>query len=532
MMQAFDIVGGASAMAEIQSSSSSPLEIDYPSACLRRAGLPLQLRPKSFDVLAYLSRNRGRLVSKAELIDHIWGDIAVTENSLVQCIKDIRQVLDDECQFEIRTIPKRGYLFEGVLAETARANEANAAKAGRFPALPDRPSIAVLPFENLSEEPDQEHFADGITEDLITGLSRLKWLFVIARNSTFIYKDRPADVSAIGRELGVRYLLRGSIRRAGRRLRISAQLIEAQNGLHHWAEQYDREIGDIFAIQNEIARNVIAAIEPFVLAAEGSRAFARSAQDLGAWELVARAQTHVWRLNRRDNRAAIDALQQAVESYPDYEPARGMLGFCLVFAAHNGWIDRNEGLKTGREHALRALELDQRTVWGQIAFGYLSMMERRTGEAIAAFEAAVRLNPSSATAHSHLGHAHAFAGRDREAIEHAENAIRLSPMDPEMAMFFGGIAVAHYTAGRYDQALHYSGELLRLRPGFQGAQRLRCAALAQLGMIAEAKQFLEQVMIEQPQLSLQWIRESVPYQTPEIMERFLEGMRKAGVREF
>ena len=516
-------------MTEIQSSSSSLLEIDYPSACLRRAGLPLQLRPKSFDVLAYLSRNRGRLVSKAELIDHVWGDIAVTENSLVQCIKDIRQVLDGEHQFEIRTVPKRGYLFEGVLADAAA--RANAANTGQFPALPDRPSIAVLPFENLSEEPDQEHFADGVAEDLITGLSRLKWLFVIARNSTFIYKNRPADVSAIGRELGVRYVLRGSIRRAARQLRISAQLIEAQNGLHHWAEQYDRELGDIFAIQNEIARNVIAAIEPFVLAAEGTRAFARPAQDLGAWELVARAQTHVWRLNREDNRAAADALKRAVESYPKYEPARSLLGFCLLFAAHNGWIDRNEGLKAGREHTLRAIELDHRTAWGQIAFGYLSMMERRTEVAIAAFEAAVRLNPSSAAAHCYLSHGLAFSGRDREAIEHAETAIRLSPMDPEMAMFFGGIAVAHYTAGHYDRALHYSDELLRLRPGFQGAQRLRCAALAQLGMIAEARQFLEQVMIGQPQLSLQWIRQSVPYQTPETMERFLEGMRKAGVRE-
>ena len=159
------------------------------------------------------------------------------------------------------------------------------------------------------------------------------------------------------------------------------------------------------------------------------------------------------------------------------------------------------------------------------------MMERRTAEAIAAFETAVRLDPSSAVAHCYLSHGHAFAGHDREAIEHAETAIRLSPMDPETAMFYGGIAVAHYTAGRYDRTLHYSSELLRMRPGFQGGQRLRCAALAQLGRIAEASQFLEQVKVVQPQLTLQWIRESVPYQTAELMEQFLEGMRKAGVRE-
>lgn len=514
---------------DIQSSSSNPLEIDYPSACLRRAGLPLQLRPKSFDVLAYLSRNRGRLVSKSELIDHVWGHVAITENSLVQCIKDIRHVLNGDSQFEIKTVPKRGYVFEGVLAEAP--HDAPAANTGQFPALPDRPSIAVLPFENLSDEPDQEHFADGVTEDLITGLSRIKWLFVIARNSTFIYKDRPADVSAVGRELGVRYLLRGSIRRSARRLRISAQLIEAQNGLHHWAEQYDRELGDIFAIQDEIAHSVVGAIEPFVLAAESSRALSRSAHNLGAWELVARARTHVWRLNSDDNRAAIEALQRTVDSYPDYEPARSLLGFCLVFAAHNGWIDPAEGLKRGREHTLRAIEVDDRTTWGQIALGYLRMMEKRTSEAIAAFEAAVRLNPSSAAAHCYLSRGLAFSGRDREAIEHAEMAIRLSPMDPEMALVYGCMAVAHYTAGRYDQTLHYTGEVLRLRPGFQGAQRLRCAALAQLGRIDEARQYLDHVRIGQPQLTLQWIREGVPYQTPDTMERFIEGMRKAGVPE-
>lgn len=516
-------------MTDIQSSSSRPLEIDYPSACLRRAGLPLQLRPKSFDVLAYLSRNRGRLVSKTELIDHVWGHIAVTENSLVQCIKDIRQVLNGHSEFEIKTVPKRGYVFEGRLAEAAAP--ANEATAGQFPALPDRPSIAVLPFENLSDEPDQEHFADGVTEDLITGLSRIKWLFVIARNSTFIYKERPADFSAIGRELGVRYLLRGSIRRAAKRLRISAQLIEAQNGLHHWAEQYDLELGDIFAIQNEIARSVVGAIEPFVLAAESTRAFARPAQDIGAWEMVARARTHVWRLNADDNRVAIEALQRTVDAYPDYEPARSLLGFCLVFAAHNGWIDPAEGLKRGREHTLRAIELDPWTTWGQVALGYLRMMEKRTGEAIAAFETAVRLNPNSAAAHCYLSRGLAFSGRDREAIEHAETAIRLSPMDPEMALVYGCMAVAHYTAGRYDQTMRYTGEVLRLRPGFQGAQRLRCAALAQLGRIDEAREYLEHVRIGQPQLTLQWIREGVPYQTPETMERFLEGMRKAGVSE-
>jgi TolB-like protein len=520
-------------MTGTQSDSAVRLEIDYPSACLRRAGIALQLRPKSFDVLAYLARHRGRLISKSELIDGVWGDIAVTENSLMQCIKDIRQVLNGDSQFEIKTIPKRGYILEGDLTEAVpRERPASTAPAhAPFPALPDRPSIAVLPFDNLSEGTDQAHFADGVTEDLITGLSRIRWLFVIARNSTFVYKNRPADVSHIARELGVRYVLRGSVRRAANRLRISAQLIEARNGLHHWAEQYDRQLGDIFEIQNEIARNVIAAIEPCVLAAEGMRAFERSSDDLGAWELVARAQAHVWRLNRLDNAAAIDALRKAVVRYPDYEPARSLLGFCLLFAAHNGWIGREDGMRAGREHTVRAIALDHRTTWGQIALGYLSMMERSTEASIAAFETATKINPNSAIAHCYLSHGLAFAGQDRQAIAHGETAIRLSPMDPEMAMFYGGIAVAHYLAGRYEESLYFGTELLRLRPGFHGAQRLRCASLAQLGRVDEAQHYLAEIMVEQPQLSAQWIRQCVPYQTAEAMEHFLDGMRKAGLKE-
>jgi TolB-like protein/Tfp pilus assembly protein PilF len=508
--------------------------VDRRSACLRRDDVVLALRPKSFDVLVYLVENSGRAVSKGELIDNVWQNVAVTENSLAQCIKEIRQALNDDAQTEIQTVSKRGYRFASPVVEIDGHNldsrqAAKPASEIRVLPLPDRPSIAVLPFDNMSGDASQEYFSDGISEDLITGLSRIRWLFVIARNSTFVYKNRAVDVRQVARELGVRYVLEGSVRRAGKQLRISAQLIDALTGGHHWAEQYDRKLGDIFAVQDEITRSVVATIEPRLLAAEGVRAFLRSSDDLGAWELVARAKTHLWRLTRSDNEAAIEALKRAVEAYPDYGPARSLLGFCLVFAAHNGWTERDRGLLAGREQILRAIALDDCDPWGQIAFGYWSMMERRTEESIAAFRRAVNLNPSSAAAHCYLSHGLAFAGQDREAIAHGKEAIRLSPLDPEMAMFLGGIAVAHYLAGRYAEAVRYSEELLRLRPGFQGAQRMRCASLAQTGRLEEARKFLDTVRLEQPQLSLDWIRASVPYQTPELMERFLDGMRKAGL---
>jgi len=488
----------------------------------------VRLTPKALALLSFMAARPGEVITKEELFAAVWPEVTVGDAALVTCIQELRRALGDDARRPryIETLHRRGYRFVGKLERLPAAGE-----KGRTLPLPDRPSIAVLPFDNMSGDPAQEYFADGISEDLITGLSRIRWLFVIARNSTFVYKNRAVDVRQVARELGVRYVLEGSVRRAGKRLRISAQLIDALTGGHHWAEQYDRELGDIFGVQDEITHSVVAAIEPRVLAAEGVRAFARSPDDLGAWELVARARTHVWRLTRSDSEAAISALTRAVDAYPDYAPARGLLGFCLVFAAHNGWIDRDHGLLAGREHIVRAVALDDCDPWGQIAFGYCSMMERRTEESIAAFRRAVSLNPSSAAAHCYLSHGLAFSGRDREAIAHGEEAIRLSPLDPEMAMFLGGIAVAHYLAGRYAEAVRYSGELLRLRPGFQGAQRMRCASLAQLGEREEARKFLAAVRLEQPQLSLAWIRASVPYQTPELMERFLDGMRKAGLTE-
>jgi TolB-like protein len=502
-----------------------------PMGGLTSGGRNVHLTPKALALLSFIAERPGEIVTKDQLFGAVWPEVNVGDAALVTCVQELRRALKDDARRPryIETLHRRGYRFVGKMAVAPPTAAVD--NNGRALALPNRPSIAVLPFANMSDDPDQEHFADGISEDLITDLSRIHWLFVIARNSTFVYKNRAVDVKQVARELGVRYVLEGSVRRAGKRIRISAQLIDAVTGGHHWAERYDRELGDIFAVQDEITRSVVAAIEPRLLAAEGIRTLSRSPDDLGAWERVARAENDVWRLTRADYMTAIKDLAQTVEIYPDYAPARSRLAYCLLFAAHMGWIDREHGLLTGRRHASRAIELDDCDSWGQTALGYLEMMERRTEESIAAFRRAVELNPNSAKAHGDLGRGLAFAGHDREAIAQVEDAIRLSPLDPDMALFLGAIAVAHYGAGRYADALRHSEELLRLRPGFQGAQRLRCASLAQTGRIDEARSFLAMVRREQPQLSIDWIRASVPYQTPELMERFVEGMRKAGLNE-
>jgi TolB-like protein len=503
---------------------------------LRRRTALVAVEPQVFDLLVHLIRHRDRVVSKDELLASIWHGRIVSESALFNRINAARSAIGDtgEEQRLIKTLPRKGLRFVGDVREDDVVAEVGTyTRPSPSPSLllPDRPSIAVLPFTNLSGDPDQDYFADGLTEDLITGLAHIRWLFVIARNSTFVYKSRPVSVSQVSRELGVRYVLEGSVRRGGNRLRISAQLIDAATGAHHWAERYDREIGDIFAVQDEITRSVAGAIEPHLLAAEGLRTLSRSADDLGAWELVARALTHFWRLTREDCAAAVEPLKRAVETYPDYAPARGLLAFCQVFSTHMGWIDRGQCLLPGRQHAIRAIALDDRHPWGHIALAYGAMMERRTEEAIAAFRRAVSLNPNSAAAHSHLSRGYAFAGRDQEAIEHGEEAIRLSPLDPEMALFLGAIAVAHFAAGRYGEAIDRSLEAQRLRPGFQGSRRLLCASLAHAGRVDEARSLLPTLRSEQPQLSLAWIRANVPYQTPDLMERFLDGFRRAGLGE-
>jgi TolB-like protein len=510
--------------------------LDVDRRSLVRAGCNLSLRPQAMEVLCYLASNPGRPVSKAELFEEVWPGISVTDDSLVQCIRDIRQVLEDNDHRIVKTVPRRGYLFVRAFSQDQGASTspapAPAGPKGESEALPlpDRPSIAVLPFANMSGDPDQEYFVDGMSEDLITGLSRIRWLFVIARNSSFVYKQRAVDVKQVSRELGVRYVLEGSVRRLGRQLRISAQLIDATSGGHHWVEKYDRELGDIFAVQDEITRSVAAAIEPHLLAAEGVRALSRSSEDLGAWDLVARAKARSWRLTRADYEAAIESLERVYSAYPDYAPAQSLLGFCLVFAAHMGWLDRDRGLLPGRQHAVHAIALDERDPWGHIALGVCAMLERRTEESLAALRRALALNPNSAAAHAHLSRSLAFAGRDREAIEHGEQAIRLSPFDPEMALFLGGFAIAHFSAGRYAQAADYATQAARLRPGFHGVLRTRCASLAKAGRIDEAKATLAALLREHTELSIDWIRANVPYQTPELMEHYLAALRKAGLR--
>ena len=393
----------------------------------------------------------------------------------------------------------------------------------------EKPSIAVLPFANMSGDPEQEYFADGISEDILTGLSKLRWFFVIARNSSFTYKGKAVDVKRVARELGVRYVLEGSVRKGGNRVRITTQLIDASTGNHIWADRYDGDLTDVFALQDEITKKVVAAIEPKLLEAEGIRSQNRSPEDLGAWDMVIQANSLFWRLTKGEGEAAIAILQRAVERYPNYAPAHSMLAFDLLLSGYIGWALMEPQLLQAASLAARAEELDHGDPWAHLALGYVAFVRRRTSAAAAEFQRALALNPNFAAAHGYLGWALAFDGQSEQAIAHLKEAIRMSPHDPQNAIFNTGLAIAHYLAGRYAEAVEYGRETLQQRSAFTAGHRIYCASLAQNGQIDEAREALARLKERHPDLSIAWIESNVPY-TAAPMAKFVEGMRKAGLQ--
>jgi adenylate cyclase len=393
----------------------------------------------------------------------------------------------------------------------------------------ERPSIAVLPFVNMSGDPEQEYFADGISEDIITGLSKLRWFFVIARNSSFAYKRKAVDIKRAARELGVRYVLEGSVRKGGNRVRITTQLIDAATGNHIWADRHDGELTDIFALQDEITRKVIAAIEPNLLEAEGIRSQHRSPEDLDAWDMVMQANSLFWRLTKHDSEAAISMLKGAVERYPNYAPAHSMLAFVLLISRQVGWISMEPEVNEAANIATHAVELDDRDPWAHLALGYVAYTRRRTDEAVDEFQRALDLNPNFAAAHGYLGFALVCDGQSDQAIDHIEQAMRMSPQDPQNALFNVALAAAHYLTGRYNEAIVCGRKAMQQRFGLTNGHRIYIASLAQAGQINEARAALAKLQELQPENSLAWIERNIPY-TPGPMAKFLEGMRKAGLQ--
>ncbi|WP_158671466.1 winged helix-turn-helix domain-containing tetratricopeptide repeat protein [Bradyrhizobium guangdongense] len=503
---------------------------------LSREQVPIAVEPQVFDLVVHLMQNRDRVVSKDELIDKIWHGRSVSESTLTSRINAARKAIGDNgaSQALIRTITRKGFRFVGDVEAKSGAIAPEpgrgAAQPPRVPlALPERPAIAVLPFTNMSGEAEQDYFSDGISEDIITALSKLRWFFVVARNSSFVYKGRAVHIHEVARELGVRYVVEGSVRRSGERVRISAQLNDVSTGSHLWAERYDRELADIFAVQDEITEAIVAAIEPQLYAAESFRAQQKPPGSLDAWDLVMRALSHYWRISREDNAAAQGLLEQAVAIDPAYGKALGLLATSHIFGAHMGWAHMAATVPVAERAALAAVEADREDAWAHHGLAYTYLFRRRFDDALAEFELALTLNPNFAMAHAFHGVTLCYAGRWQDGDAAARRALRLSPRDPLAAIYCGVAAYARFVGRDYEGAVQMARESMRQRGDFVGAHRVLTAAAGMLGDPALAASALEGLRRAQPEVSLAWITRELPMLREEDRAHYLEGLRRAGL---
>jgi TolB-like protein len=397
--------------------------------------------------------------------------------------------------------------------------------------LPTRPSIAVLPFVNMSGDPEQEFFADGIAEDIITGLSRLRWLFVIARNSSFTFKGRNVDVREVGRELGVRYVLEGSVRTSGDRMRVTAQLVEADTGNHIWAERYDRAREDVFAVQDEITESVVGCIQPEVYGAEHERARRKPPESLDAWEAFLRALFLYSQRSLASTGEALDLLERAIALDPTYAQAHGLRAVCLAWRAFQGWEDREAAFADAAESARLAITHDPDEPWAAVGRGFVAVARNRDAESVEAFGQAIDLSPNFAYAHGLLGAAHALGGRPEQALPSIDRAVRLSPRDIFFDEFQLYYAFAHFQAARYAEAAAAAEQSFRRRPGHPVPCIIAAASYGLIGQIAKATELLTEVRRLEPGISAREIEQHFVYCLEDDRRRVATGLRAGGLPE-
>ena len=397
------------------------------------------------------------------------------------------------------------------------------------PGFQGRPAIAVLALQNLSGDPEQEYFADGIAEDILMRLAMWRWMPVIARNSSFAYKGRSVDVRRIGRELGARYVLEGSVRKAGGRVRITGQLIDAESGHHIWADRYDRSLDDIFAVQDEITDAIISALEPAVGEAEMQRTRLKPPASLDAWELHQRGMWHFTRRTKKDYVRARESFRRAIEIDPNFAGSHSVLAITTALELLFAWTDDPQGsLSKAHMEAETAVALDAMDAWAHTALCLCNVFARKYENALAAGRRATELNPSLAAGHFFLGGALMVDGQPREAITSMTQAVRISAKDPMLSAWLSGLGIAHYTARDYMKALEFATRAVQEAPHDPAAQRNRACALAQLGRIAEARAALARFLELSPGFTAEAARHSMPFRDDTDFEHFVEGLRKAG----
>jgi len=437
---------------------------------------------------------------------------------------------DDLGEQQVKNIARPVRTYSVALGISPRA----ALPVGAPLPLPDKPSIAVLPFQSLSGDPEQEYFADGMVEEITTAIARLPWLFVIARNSSFTYKSKPVDVKQVARELGVRYVLEGSVRKAGQRVRITGQLIDATTGNHIWADRFDGALDDIFELQDRVAASVVGAIEPRLRQSEIERAARKPTASLDAYDFYLRALAQVYRYTEESLAEAVVLLRKALAIDPSYAPAAASVGWCRALQWTQGWgalsdDDIAEGVRLARQ-ALEAARDDPDTMaW---AANTLSFFAGEAAQAAAVLDRALALNPNAATTWICRGLLYALRNQPEPAIEVLERASRLSPFDPLGYWNDCGLAFAHFAARRFEQAIEWADRALHDQPRVISAIRVKVAALAHLGRLGDASAELGQVLAIDPGLTIAKYRAFLgPATAPEVRDLLVTGLRLAGLPE-
>ena len=400
-------------------------------------------------------------------------------------------------------------------------------------ALPNKPSIAVLPFQNMSGDPDQEYFADGMVEEIITALSRMSWLFVIARNSSFTYKDRTVDVKQVGQELGVRYVLEGSVRKSSNRVRVTGQLIDAATATHLWADRFEGGLEDIFDLQDRVTMSVVGAIAPKLQQAEIERAKRKPTGSLDAYDYFLRGMASFYQWTKQDNSEALRHFYKAIELDPDFASAFGMASFCYVLRKVNGWMaDHIQETAEGSRLAQRAADLgrDDAVALGSAGqtFAYLA---HDLDFAVALIDRALLLNPNLVATWLFSGWVRDWLGEPEVALDHLKHALRLSPLDPLIFRVQGAIALAHFLAGRYDKSSSWAEKALQNNSRFLPAMLFAAASNALAGRLAEAKKAMSRASEIDPTMQVCIIKDWTPLRRAGDLARFEDGLRKAGLPE-
>jgi TolB-like protein len=496
---------------------------------LLRDGVPVNVGYRAFLLLKALVERPGDVFTKAELFEAAWPGTVVEETNLSVQMAALRKTLGNAPgdQEWFATVPRVGYRFLGAVSPLAAA--ATNAQPSSSPYSKTGPSIAVLPFTNLSPDADQEYLADGIVEDIISGLSRLRWLGVVARNSSFAYKGKTVDIRVVARELDARYVLEGAVRRGGDRLRVTSRLVDGTTGNQVWAEQYDGAVGDVFEVQDKIARGVVASIEPQLYAAEDALSQQRPPESIDAWGYAVRAMAEIWAWDQASNVEARDHLGRALALDPAYPRAHSLLALAYMSGAHMGWLVPDDVVTPAREAARRAIAGDGNDPWGHLALGYVHLLSRAVAPAIGELGEALWLNPNFALGHLLLGLAHGYGGNGEEGLKQMAVSTQLSPRDPNQALILTSVALCHFVAGRYAESVAGNRRAVQLRPRFTSAWRTLASAAALSGDLETGRSALLEAKRLQPDLSADWVEAHSPIVRPEDRQRFIAGLRNAGL---